>query len=88
MQMTILLIGSQMSGYSTDRLITGTGVSGRKGGVFFLEGGGLAGEYISCFKSGSKLLPTGILSSSLHSKPAGGAFLAAVAGWPCPKAKV
>lgn len=43
-------------------------------------------EHINHFKSGTEPLPTGILSRSLHSKPAGGAFLAAVAGGPCPKA--
>lgn len=44
-------------------------------------------EHINHFKSGTEPLPTGILSRSLHSKPAGGAFLAAVAGGPCPKAQ-
>jgi hypothetical protein len=42
MQMAILLIGgSPKSGDRTDRLVTGTRVSGGKGGVFFPEGGGL-----------------------------------------------
>lgn len=40
--MAILLIGgSPKSGDRTDRLVTGTRVSGGKGGVFFPEGGGL-----------------------------------------------
>lgn len=57
-------------------------------GVFFPKDGGFVSEHLSSFKSGTETLPTGIVSRSLHSEPAGGALLAAVAGWPCPKAKV
>lgn len=49
-------------------------------GVFFPKGGGFVSEHLSSFKSGTETLPTGIVSRSLHSKPAGGAFFCCC-GW-------